>query len=134
MIKSNNEMKLILFACIVVLTTNCQKNNYVKKIDFVRISNVSIPDSSEFLNMVEINVRAEAYNGCWSNLHLVLDMKKKFEYSLSAYGIYETYGICPMNLVFKDTTIEFFPDQQGTYFFYITQQPNEVVIDSMIVQ
>jgi len=131
-------MKLFIFSIIVLLIlscTNLNKNDYyVRLTSSVEISHIEVPDTVDNNAVALITARAQAYDACWSNLTFLLTKNSDFEYSLNAFGIYESYGSCPAMMVYGDTTITFQPAQIGLYKFYIYKGPNDTQVDTMIVR
>ena len=118
------------------MTLSCTDvaDRYVKRFELVEISKIVIPDTTFNLDVMEIKAQAQANNGCWSNLYFELKKTKDFEYTLKAYGAFESFGVCPEMLVTQDTVIKFQPKEKGTYLFYISHLANEVDIDTLIVE
>ena len=130
-------MKLFIAVTIVFTIESCnaKNNNYYTKTDAIDISNYSIPDSTGVFDTIRIGAHAEEPNGCWGNLNFVLSKTKDFEYKLKAFGTFVNNGeACPNVMVFKDTFINFSPSQAGVYFFYISNTPSTMIIDSLIVR
>lgn len=128
-------MKIVLFLLIACLMVSCKEagDKYVKSFGRVDISKTAIPDTAFNQEYLQIRAKAQAENGCWSHLHFELKKTKDFEYTLSAYGTYESFGICPDKVVTKDTAINFLPKQTGTYRFLITGASGNTEKDSMVV-
>jgi len=130
-------MKIILFAFLVCAIISCKEPRYVKKFEMVDISKSTIPDTTLNLEYLEIRAKAQADNKCWKDLYFELKKSSDtsdFEYSLRAYGTYESFGVCDAVIVTKDTAILFQPTQKGTYLFHISTMPNKIVTDTMIVE
>jgi hypothetical protein len=129
-------MKSILLALLVFVTTSCMDagDRYVKKFEMVNISKSTIPDTTFNLDYMEIRAKAQADNGCWRDLYFELKKTGEFEYSLKAFGTFESFGVCDAVIVTKDTAILFQPTIKGTYLFHISRMPNEIVTDTMIVE
>jgi hypothetical protein len=131
-------MKPVIFIIIVLVSLSCLKlsNNeyYIRMTSEVEISHVIMPDTVDNNSPAEIIVRAKAPNGCWSDLNFILTKDNLYEYSLKAFGIYESYGSCPEVIVYGDSTITFQPDQAGLYKFYIYKGYNDLEIDTLIVR
>ena len=123
-----------LFLLFALNACSFEQNYYVKKVDYVNISSVSMPDTVLVSEKVEINAQAEANNGCWSNLYFVLSKYDNFNYNLEAFGTFQSQGFCAEMMVYKDSVIEFKPTAQGIYYFHITQVPLKVNIDTLIVK
>ena len=101
----------------------------------IEIRNYSIPDSAKIFDTVQIAVKAEEPNGCWSNLNFVLSKSTDTLYRLKAFGTYNARtGVCPTVIVSKDTIIDFIPVFKGRYLFYVNSTPARVDIDTMIVK
>lgn len=127
-------MKVIVFAILVCLTLSCTKERYVKKFEMVDISKTLIPDTTLILDYMQIRAKAQADNSCWKNLYFEFKKEKEFEYSLTAYGTYESFGVCDDVIVSQDTVINFQPTEKGTYLFHITHVPDQTTTDTMIVK
>jgi hypothetical protein len=130
-------MKPALFMIIALLSFSCLKSNkndyYIKVTSQVEIVHAEIPDTVVNNSAALIKANAQAPDGCWSNLRFLLSKSNDFEYTLEAYGIYESYGTCPEITVYGDTTISFLPTKIGLYKFYVFKSPNDIEIDTMIV-
>jgi len=129
-------MRLIFYVILVILTVSCsvESDNYIKRKDVVHISEALIPNTSNSLEIVQIRVKAVETNGCWSDLYFVMEKKSDFEYGLKALGTYESNGVCPTFMVYKDTIIDFMPRHKGTYFFQIIQSKDKIKLDTMYVE
>lgn len=128
-------MKIHILLIIILLSLSCSRDdNYVKGIGRVGFREVIIPDTVTGLDNVQIFTIAEATDGCWSNLYLELKKIKEFEYSIKAFGTYESSGACICRMVYSDSVINFQPNQRGIYLFKISQLPYRVVIDTMVVE
>ncbi len=127
-------MKAIFYLIILLLFISCSEHKSSKKIDWVAISEVIITDDSTVSDVIKIQAKAEATNGCWSNLYFEIEKINEFEYLLSAFGTFETNGVCPAVMVYKDTLIEFIPEKKGMYLFKITEKPNQISIDTLIIK
>ncbi|HLN72568.1 MAG: hypothetical protein ACM3O8_12835 [Methylococcaceae bacterium] len=128
-------MKVTVFLILVCLIICCKdpSDRYVKRFDKVDISKTSIPDTAVNQEFLQIRAKAQAENGCWSHLYFELKKTKDFEYTLKAYGTYESFGICPDKVVTKDTVIDFLPKQAGTYRFLISAESGKTEKDSIVV-
>lgn len=129
-------MKIILLVLLVCLGVSCTDvaDRYVKKFEMVEISKTLIPDTAIYLDYMQIRAKAQANNGCWSNLYFELKKTKEFEYTLKAYGTYESFGVCAEKVVTKDSIFNFQPIEKGTYLFHISQKPNEVDVHTLVVE
>lgn len=128
-------MKIVLFLLIVTWMVSCKEpgDKYVKRFEKVEIIKTAIPDTAINQEYLQIRAKAQADNGCWSHLYFKLIKTKDFEYTLQAYGTYESFGICPDKVVTKDTLIDFLPKQTGTYLFHIYGQSAIAATDTLIV-
>lgn len=130
-------MKTILFLFIAFFAVSCIKSGengyYIRTSGRVEIIQSDVPDTVINMQFTEIKASAKETNGCWSNLNFVLTKNSDFEYSLEAFGIFESYGTCPDIMVYGDTTIAFKPTQTGLYKFNIFKTQNVTVTDTMIV-
>jgi hypothetical protein len=133
-----NSVKPAIFLIVVFVTISCSdlKNSgyYVSFTAPVEITNVSIPDTVTNMTQTHIMAHAEAFSGCWKYIYFSLDKSDNFEYTLHAFGAYESYGSCSAVMVTRDTSILFQPTQTGLYKFYIIKGEFETVIDTMIVK
>lgn len=131
-------MKPFIYIILAFLSVSCwklnQDENYVRLTGSVEISHTQIPDTVDNMGFAQIKAQARAINGCWSNLNFLLTRTDEFDYSLQAFGIYESYGTCPDVMVYGDTIITIQPTRAGLYKFYIYKGPNDVDIDTMIVR
>jgi hypothetical protein len=128
-------MKTIFFIIFIGLTVSCLHDRayHTNFISWVKIDSISIPLSSEVLTETHITAVAVANNGCWKKLHFRMTQKDTFDYEIKAFGTYESYGACPEVMVYQDTIIRFIPPVKGKYLFHTTIEPNNVRIDTMLV-
>lgn len=130
-------MKKILYVVIALIAVSClktgQNSYYIKTTGRVEITQAVIPDTVTNNQYTQIMARAEESNGCWSGLNFKLTKNNDFDYSLEAFGVYESNGYCEDIMVYGDTTIAFKPTQPGIYKFQVFKNPTETVIDTMIV-
>ncbi len=130
-------MKTFLYIVIALLAVSCLKpaenSYYIMTSGRVPIIQTDFPDTAQNNQFTEIRARAEETNGCWSNLNFKLTKNSDFDYSLEAFGVFESYGTCPDVKVYGDTTIAFKPVNTGVYKFHITKNETETVVDSIIV-
>ena len=132
-----NLMKTIGLFLLALVAVSCWKledsGNYILTSGRVEITQVDIPETATINQFTEIKARAEESNSCWSNLNFTLTQNNSFDYTLEAFGLFESYGSCENIIVTGDTTIAFKPTQTGTYKFHVTKSETETAIDSMIV-
>ena len=127
-------MRALKICTLMGLILSCSDDDCIKRIGMVSIGERIIPDTVMSLDNSQVMIEAEATNGCWSDLYLELNKTDEFEYSLKAYGTYESYGACPDIMVYKDTIINFQPTQKGVYLFRISELPNRIIVDTIIVE
>jgi hypothetical protein len=131
-------IKAAIFGIIALLSVSCLKMNkneyYIRMTSAVEIGIAQVPDTVDNNAAALITARAQAYDACWSNLTFLLTKNSDFEYSLQAFGLYESYGNCPQAIIYGDTTITFQPTQIGLYKFHIYKGPNNIETDTMIVR
>lgn len=135
--KKINIMKPAICLAIAFLTVSClnNKNEFYQRFSGqVEILRSNIADTVTNNSYTRIEATAQAYNGCWSNLNFILTKTSTFEYTLNAYGVYESTGSCPNVMVYKDTSIVFQPTTAGLYRFTIAKGENDTQIDTMIVK
>ena len=132
-----NNLPLFLSILLLFVTTMCDTENetYIKKTDIVPITEFSIPDSSISLaDTIEIQATAKVNNGCWKDLYFIFSELNDTTYDLRAYGTYESYGTCPAVEVTKDTSFHFTPVQKGYNIFFVTRNPYQYTVDTLIVE
>ncbi len=131
-------MKPVIYIAIALLSLSCLKLSkneyYIRMTGLVEIIHTEVPDTVDNMSFAQIKATAQATDGCWSDLNFMLIKNSDFEYSLQAFGVYESYGTCPTGMVYSDTTINVQPSLSGLYKFYIYKGPNEVEVDTMIVR
>jgi hypothetical protein len=105
----------VIIACLVIITS-CTKDYQFGN---VGISEISIPDSVKVNELVKIIIKAEATNGCWSNLSIEFTEKNVFEYLIQASGKFSGCKNCncPDIMIYEDFEIDFQPKIKGIYFF-----------------
>jgi len=132
-----NLMKTFGLLILALAAVACWKlddsGNYILTTGRVEITQADIPETATINQFTEIKARAEESNNCWSNLNFTLTQNNNFDYTLEAYGVYESYGSCVEIKVTGDTTIAFKPTQTGVYKFHIVNSETVTTLDSMIV-
>jgi hypothetical protein len=130
-------MKTILYFVIALLAVSCLKTGensyYIRTTGRVNITHSYIPDSTTVNHSVDLKAWAEESNGCWRNLNFLLTKKSDFEYTLEAFGIFESTGSCEEIKVYGDTTIAFKPTLTGQYIFKVTMSETETQSDTLNV-
>ena len=132
-----NFMKTLVYFIIVLLAVSCLKSGentyYISTTGRVKITQSDIPDTVTQNMYAEIKLRAEESNACWSNLNFQLTQNNNFDYTLEAFGLFQSYGSCEPIKVVGDTTIAFKPTQTGIYKFHVLKSETESAVDTMIV-
>jgi uncharacterized protein YxeA len=133
-----NIIKSAIYVVLAFLAVSClnmgSDKYYVNFTGPVEIAHATIPDSATVMSVSHILVTAKASDGCWSNLKFTLTKERSFEYSVEAFGTYESTGTCPPGMVTADTSIVFQPAETGLYKFYIIKGQYDTEIDTMIVR
>jgi hypothetical protein len=130
-------MKTFVYFVIALVAVSCLKKSdngyYILTSGRVEITQADIPETATVNQFTEIKARAEESNDCWSNLNFTLTKNNDFDYTLEAFGVFESYGSCMEIKVTGDTTIAFKPEQTGIYKFHVIKSETETVTDSIIV-
>jgi hypothetical protein len=125
---------LLIFTIILFLLNACRDPDVlVKGRDYINISESDMPASASVNQIVEIQLKAEATDGCWSNLMITMNALDGHHFLFTATGYFETDGICPAMMVYQDSLIRFLPLQKGHYFFQINKSPFPVMRDTLEV-
>jgi hypothetical protein len=128
--------KLYFFVLLAFVLVSCLDEGefHYKKTDFVHITELTIPDSVQVYDTIEITAFAKETNGCWKNLYFDFFALSDTSYSLAAYGTYESYGSCPYQIVAIDTLINIVPDTIAKHIIYVARDPYYVQIDTIHVK
>lgn len=132
-----NVLRTAMFLLVSVAIFSCLKSSneyYVRFTGPVEIIHVVIPDTVDVNSYNQLLVNAQANNGCWSNLNFLLNKTGNFEYTIQAFGMYESSGSCSDVKVNADTSLIFQPTASGLYKFYVTKSENVTETDTMIVR
>lgn len=131
-------MKQVIYIILVLSAISCMKlsNNeyYIHATGQVDIIHAVIPDTVDNMSVNHIIAGAKAPDQCWSGLNFILSKDNDFEYSLKAFGLYESFGTCAPGVVYGDSAIMFKPTKTGLYKFNIFKASNDIMIDTMIVR
>jgi hypothetical protein len=131
-------MKNFIFIIIALLSLSCMNLNkseyYVSFTGNVEITHILVPDTVDIAGSAVIQAWSQAPDGCWSNLTFLLTKNSDFEYTLEAYGLYQSTGVCPPGVIYGDSAITMHPEQSGLYKFNIVKGPYDIEIDTMIVR
>ena len=130
-------MKTTALFLLSLAVVSCWKLNdngsYIMTTGRVEITQADIPETATINQVTEIKAIAEESNNCWSNLNFELTQNSDLDYTLEAFGLFQSYGSCVAVKVTGDTTIAFKPTQTGIYKFHIVKSETETALDSMIV-
>lgn len=77
-----------------------------------------LPDTMHLNTTYTFSLIASASNSCWHNLEFLYNNSVDFVYSYAASGVFENNGeTCEQDMVVKDTTIVFTPEELKTLIF-----------------
>ncbi len=126
-------MKIFLIHVVIILSmAGCtDSDRHVKRRGDVNVSEVQVPQSGQVNQNIEIKLKAEATNGCWSNLIITMNEIDKSHFVFKATGLFESYGTCPLQMVYNDTIINFNPQLKGKYFFQTNEIPFRVMLGTL---
>ena len=111
----------------LALLTSCADNsdNFIKKRLPVEIYELDIPTTAAINQNIQIQLKAQATNGCFSDLEIEFIETNTRHYLFKATGLFQSDGTCPHNMVYQDTIIIFKATMTGKHFF----QTNESTFD-----
>lgn len=119
-----------LFGCI-------EGDNYIRFTDYVTMEASLLPDTMILNETYNIEFRASAPNGCWSNIKVYTNTKSDSLFYFSAAGTYENHGeTCSTQIVTHDTIISFTPKVSKThilYFYNPTGDP-QIRVDTVYIK
>lgn len=121
----NTNLVLIVLATAIFSCADNQ-GNFVKRQVSVDIYESSIPTTGTVNQDIQIQLKAQATNGCYSDLEVKLIEMDDRHFFLKATGLFQTNGACPAVMVYMDTTMTFTPETTGNYFFQINEDPFEI--------
>lgn len=125
-------VNLILLSVAILLS--CTDNgNIVRKRVPVIIYESTIPDSGTVNQNIEIQLRAQATNGCYSDFETTLTEIDSKHFLFKATALIGTNGACPSVMVYKDTTITFIASSAGKYYFQTNEDPFKIERDTIEV-
>jgi hypothetical protein len=122
-----------LFLLLLAITLSCEPVNYIDKIVAVDIYESSIPKNGTLNQDIDLELKAQATNGCYNDLKIKLIETEDRHYLLKATARFKSYGYCPEVMVYIDTIITFRPTKTGKYFFQINETPFEIRRDTIEV-
>jgi hypothetical protein len=124
---------LIIFTALSCLKIG-KNEYYLRMTGNVEIISHHIPDTVNMNDVVQISAVGQAYDACWSDINFLLTKTNDYEYTLQAFGTYESYGVCPEALVSGDTVITITAAHTGLYKFHVYKGPNDIETDTLIVK
>ena len=132
------QLKRINFVLILLTSVlfSCMDNQdkFAERRVPVDIYDLAIPANGEVNQDIEIQLKAQAPNGCYSDLEVKLIKIDSRHFLFKANGLFESNGVCPYNLVNKDTVITFRPTSTGKYFFQTNEEPFEIRKDTIDIR
>lgn len=124
---------LKLLVLFIVIISGCNDQKFGTKI--INIVSLETPETGTVNNPINIQVRAQANNGCYFNLRVSFNRVTKTHYELLAAADYDMdASACPAVIVNLDTTISFTPTQAGTYYITANHPPNILLRDTISVK
>jgi nitrous oxide reductase len=126
---------LLLLVIVATLAACSDDNSSPKKVKAtVPITLLEVDDTGTTGEEVELHVTATAYNGCYSDLEILLEESDERHYILSASAMRTKSNVCPQNLVIRDTVIRFTPQQTGSYYFAANKPGLTILRDTLVVE
>ena len=122
---------IILFATILTLTECTYPDRHVKATLPVNISESHIPKTGQMNQNIEISLKLQAPNGCWTKLKITMSKIDDFHFLFKGTGSFADNGMCADILVYKDTTINFIPGLPGKYVFQVRESPLTTKLDTL---
>jgi hypothetical protein len=122
-----------LLLLTLVILTSCMDNgvDIIKKRVPVEIYETTIPAIGTVNQDIEIQLKAQATNGCYSDLEIKLFKIDDKHFLFKATGLFDSNGICQDIMVYKDTVINFIPTSTGTYYFQTNESPFEITTQTI---
>jgi hypothetical protein len=121
------------FATIGLLISCTSKDNHVKMTVPVTISKIVMPGKAQLNQAIDIQLTAEATDGCYRDLKIAMTEIDSTHFLFKATGMFETYGACPAIMVYSDTIIYFKPTLKGKYYFQTNENPAKIMRDTLEV-
>jgi len=97
----------------------------------IDIYEITIPPSGTINQDVQVQLKAQATNCCYSELGIKLIEINSRHFLFKATGLFQSNGICHNMMVYKDTIINFKPSMTGKYFFQTNEDPFEIRKDTI---
>ena len=99
----------------------------------ITIEEMLVPETGAAGQSVEINVYAEAPNGCFRDLKVTLLRLNSQHYLFRATGYYDSNDACPAVVSSIDTLIVFEPPSAGEFYFQANEDPLPILRDTVTV-
>lgn len=127
--------KILLISLVGMLSLNgcSESDSHVKARRIVNISEAHIPNNGQVNHNIGITLKAEATNGCWSDLIITLNKIDDYHFLLNATGLLTSSFVCPEIMIYQDTIINFKPALPGKYFFQVNETPFIITRDTLVI-
>ena len=126
-------MKLFKSTILVVwlMLVSCEDKDRVS----IDIYESTFPESGSINQEIEIALKAQANNGCYTDLKIEVHKINERHFLLKATAFFpsRSHIACPTVMVYKDSTIIFKPTQTGKYFFQTNESPFAIRKDTIII-
>ena len=119
-------ISLILASLTILFSCFDNQDSFTTRIVPVDIYESTIPATGTVNKNIQIELKAQAMNGCYSDLGIEFIEVDSRHFLMKAKGAFKTNGVCPDVMVYKDTVINFKPTSTGDYFFQVNEQPFEI--------
>jgi hypothetical protein len=127
------QVNRILILSTLVLSCMNNQDRFVKRQIPVEIYEATIPATGRINQDIQIQLKSQATNGCYSDLKVKLVEIDSRHFLFKATALFQSSGVCPEIMVYKDTTITFKPTLTGKYFFQTNEEPFEIRKDTIAV-
>ena len=126
----------LLFLSVASILSACSRDDVSprKMRVTVPITLLDVDETGTANEEIQMRVRATAYNGCYSDLEILLEETDARHYILTASGKVTNSNICPENLVTRDTVIKFIPTHSDSYYFRANKNPFPILYDTLSVE
>lgn len=128
-----DEMRLLLNSAtlaLVIFFISCDSEPVSKRLS-TDIYEATIPTQGRVNQDIPIQIKMKASNGCYSDLKAELVEIDNRHFLIRSDGLFQTTGLCPTVIVYKDTTITFKPSVTGRYFFQINEENYNIRRDTI---
>lgn len=126
-------MRLLLNSAtlaLVIFFISCDSEPVSKRLS-TDIYEATIPTQGRVNQDIPIQIKMKASNGCYSDLKAELVEIDNRHFLIRSDGLFQTTGLCPTVIVYKDTTITFKPSVTGRYFFQINEENYNIRRDTI---